>query len=127
MDARDDLALVAGLFGLTAWETDVLSSSGWTVTLVDCDSTVLDAVLWKIQQREEEFAVSRDAMAELVRRSATRAATLDAKRGAQDLLDAHVAHQGEMRRRTFREMLQADAQSKIELVGTAKSKSVIVG
>ena len=127
MEAREDLALVCGLSGLTAWETEVLGASGWTVTrlatLEDCDEATLKAVLWQVQQREEEFSVDKEKLVELVRRSATRARTVhqtDAKRGSQDLLDAHVSHQRELRRRTFHEMQRADAQSKIELVGTAK-------
>ena len=68
MEAREDLALVCGLSGLTAWETEVLGASGWTVTrlatLEDCDEATLKAVLWQVQQREEEFSVDKEKLSE---------------------------------------------------------------
>ena len=79
--------------------------------------------MWRVQEKEESFAVSREVMADLVKRAASRAKTrhmVDAKRGAQELLDAHLAHQREMRRRPFEELTSQDVSSKVQLVGTAK-------
>ena len=127
MEAGDDLSLACSLAGLSSWQTSVLEKSGWTVTrlatLQDCGEDVLKAVIWHIQQKEDGFDVSREALAEVVRRAGSRAQTrhmIDAKRGAQDLLDAHVAHQRELRRRTFEEVVHEDVKTKVEMVGTAR-------
>lgn len=84
---------------------------------------MLGAVIWRIQQKDEEFAISKETLADLVTRAGTRARTrhlVDAKRGSEALLEAHVAHQRELRRRTFENVVQEDVLSKVELVGTAK-------
>eukprot|EP00913_Durusdinium_trenchii_P028161 g26404.t1 len=127
MDASDDLALICGLAGLNTWETAVMEAAGWSVTrlatLQDCGRETLEAMVWRIQQRESEFAVSTDTLSELVRRAATRARTRhmwDAKRGSHELLEAHVAHQRSVRRRAFDEVVEDDVKKRIEMVGTAK-------
>ena len=127
MAAQEDWALVEGRANLTDTEMEVLKKSGWTVTrlatLVDSDDSVLKAVLWKLEQQGDGVALDKDKLAELVELCAVCAQSRhrsDAKRGSQDLLDAHVAHQRDLRRRTFHEIQRAEAQSKVELVGTAK-------
>ena len=127
MDARDDLALACSLSGLSAWETDVLERAGWTVTrlatLEGCERSLLDALLWRIQQKEEEFTLDVKTLQEVIRRAAVRAHTRhqwDAKRGSQDLLDAHVAHQRSVRRRAFDEVIEQDVKQRVDMVGTAK-------
>ena len=104
MDERDDWSLVCSLAGVSTWEMEALSKAGWNVTrlatLQSCETSILDAVIWRIQEKEDSFSLSREVLDDLVKRAASRAKTrhlVDAKRGAQELLDAHVAHQREMR------------------------------
>eukprot|EP00913_Durusdinium_trenchii_P006689 g6286.t1 len=127
MAAQEDRALVEGRTSLTDDELAVLRRSGWTVTrlatLEGSGDDALGAVIWKLQQRDEEVTVDKSRLAELVKLCAicTQARhQTDAKRGSQDLLDAHVAHQRDLRRRTFHEIQRAEAESKIVQVGTAK-------
>ena len=75
------------------------------------------------QRHDESFDLSLKRMAEVVDRAATQAKTKhlwDAKRGSQDLLDAHVAHQREQRRKTLESVIADDVKSKVQLVGSAK-------
>ena len=127
MDAGAELALLASLAGLNAFEIRAIESGGWNVTrlatLADHPGDVLRAVVWKIQEKHEEFAPSMEVMEDLVRRASMRASVIhavDAKRGSQVLLDAHVAHQREVRRRSYEESVNAEVRAKVDLVGTAK-------
>lgn len=90
---------------LTESELVALRKSGWTVTrlaaLVDDEASALKAVLWRLQQQEDEVTLDEDRLAELVKVCAACAQTrhqTDAKRGSQDLMDAHVAHERDLRR-----------------------------
>ena len=127
MAAQEDWALVEGRTSLTEDELEILKKSGWTVTrlatLDGCGDDALGAVIWKLQQRDEEVTIDKSRLAELVKLCAVCAQArhqTDAKRGSQDLMDAHVAHQRDLRRRTFHEIQRAEAESKIVQVGTAK-------
>ena len=127
MEEADDWALICSLAGLSVWEADVLRHAGWTVTRLatvqGCEPSVLDAIVWRVQEREEAFAIGRKTMEDLVKRAASRAKTrhlVDAKRGSQELLEAHVAHQREMRRRTFEDVVHNDVEARVQMVGTAK-------
>ena len=127
MEEEDDWGLICSLAGLKGWESDALRRSGWTVTRLatvqGCDPSVLDAIVWRVQEREEAFAVNREKMEDLVKRAASRAKTrhlVDAKRGSQELFEAHVAHQREMRRKTFEDVVDNDVDARVQMVGTAK-------
>ena len=45
-------------------ETETLEEAGWSVTrlatLQGCDRSLLEAVVWRIQQKKEEFAPSQE-------------------------------------------------------------------
>ena len=127
MDAADDMALVCSLAGLTAEETRAMERGGWTVTrlatLEGCEKEILEAVIWRVQQQLDTFDLEMGKLRDLVNRSSIRAKTRhawDAKRGSQDLLDAHVAHQREVRRKVFGDLVSEDVKSRVELVGSAK-------
>eukprot|EP00913_Durusdinium_trenchii_P008635 g8109.t1 len=80
-------------------------------------------MVWKAQEVDESFDIDREMLVDLVKRAGVRAENMhlwDAKRGAQDLLDAHVAHQRQTRRKTFDELVEADTTARVEMVGTAK-------
>ncbi|CAK9071764.1 Apocytochrome f, partial [Durusdinium trenchii] len=74
MEARVDPRFreVYQTLGLKGWESDALRRSGWTVTRLatvqGCDPSVLDAIVWRVQEREEAFAVNREKMEDLVKR-----------------------------------------------------------
>ena len=127
MEASDELALVGSLAGLSQWEIGVVEKAGWSVTrlatLDGCERSVLDAMVWRIQEVEESFAPRREVLEDLVKRADSRAKTIrlvEAKRGAQDLMDAHIAHQRAVRRRAFENVVQDDVSARVELVGSAK-------
>ena len=127
MDPSDDLALVCSLAGLDQQQTSALETAGWSVTrlatLEDCDEDLLRAVIWRVQQKEENFVLGTDLLKEVIRRSVGRAKTRhlwDAKRGAQELLDAHVSHQREVRRKAYEETVTEDVKRHVEAVGAAK-------
>ena len=127
MDDRDEMALVGSLAGLAPWQISAMEAGGWSVTrLATLDGggrDLLKAVVWRLQQRDEHFKVELDSLQDMVRRAATRAYTrhqLDAKRGGQDLLEAHVAHQRQVRQKIFGDYVAEDVKSKVQPVGTAK-------
>lgn len=84
---------------------------------------LFEAVVWRLQQIEAGFDMDIDVLQDLIARANDRACTrhmLDAKRGGQDLLEAHVTHQRAVRQKTFNSYVAEDTKSKVELVGTAK-------
>ena len=88
-----------GRTSLTEDELEILKKSGWTVTrlatLDGCGDDALGAVIWKLQQRDEEVTIDKSRLAELVKLCAVCAQArhqTDAKRGSQDLMDAHASH-----------------------------------
>ena len=106
------MALVCSLSGLSEQQTRALVEARWSVTrlatLQDAPRETLEALVWKAQELDDSFDIDMDALDDLVRRAGARAENRhlwDAKRGAQELMDAHVAHQRETRRKTFDEVV----------------------
>lgn len=90
----EDMALVCSLSGLSKQQTRALVEARWSVT--------------RFQELDDSFDIDMDVLDDLVRRAGARAENRhlwDAKRGAQELMDAHVAHQRETRRKTFDEVV----------------------
>ena len=103
-----DLGLCAVLAGWAEQDLDTLASLGWTATklatLKGCSGAVLEGVLNSAHKKKEGFGQDADGLRQLINQCDNRSANIhraDAGKGSQDLLEAHIDHQREKRRRTF--------------------------
>ena len=127
MNEKDEVALIGSLAGMTASQISALEEGGWNVTrlatLDGAGGDLREALVWRLQQKDASFEVDKDVLRDMVRRAAMRARTrhmIDAKRGGQDLLEAHVAHQRSVRQKIFGDHVAEDVRSKVQLVGNGK-------
>ena len=127
MDQADELSLICSLAGMKAREIQLLEQSGWTVTrlatLHGGKKELFDAVVWKLQQLEADVDIDAAMLREIVERANDRARVkhmVDAKRGGQDLLEAHIMHQRAVRQKTFNSYVAEDTRTRVDPVGTAK-------
>lgn len=120
MDLEDDTALICSLSGLSNSQTKALEMAGWNVmrlaTLVGCPREMLEAVRWRVQEKVEGFDIRIEDLRELAKRSPRH--KWDAVRGGQELLDAHIAHQRRVRRKTFDDVVEEDVVARVSLVGS---------
>ena len=122
-----DLGLCAVLAGWAEKDLETLAGLGWTATklatLRGCSKNVLEKVLNSAHGKREGFGQDADGLRQLIDQCDNRSANIhraDAGRGSQDLLEAHIDHQREKRRRTFENLEELEVADKIKLVGTAK-------
>ena len=89
-------------------------SSGWTATKLATLRGCLEKVLEEVDPK-----VMREMIEQCDKRSVN-IHRADAGRGSQDLLEAHLQHQREKRRRAFSDLEEAELVEKVAMVGTAK-------
>ena len=125
--AAQELSLCGSLSGWKMPDVEVLAELGWTVTklatLKGCKLKVLDSVLDSARKHKGDFGQDVSGLRELVERCNNRPATIhraDASRGSQDLLEAHVEHQREKRRKVLEVLQGQEVAERVKLVGSAK-------
>ena len=102
----DDLA--RAFAGWTDPDLQLLAEGGLTVTklatLAGCREKGLESILVAARRRKETFSQDVAGLKELVGQCDKRSANVhqaDAGRGSQDLLEAHLEHQREKRRKVL--------------------------
>ena len=123
----EDLSLCGALAGWTDPDLEVLAELGWTTTklatLRGCNLKILDTVLTSARKRKESFCQEAGGLRDLISQCDKRSANIhraDAGKGSQDLLEAHVEHQREKRRKVLHGLSELEVTERIKLVGTAK-------
>ena len=123
----EDLALCGALAGWTDPDLQLLAEGGWTVTklatLVGCRDNAIESILTAARRRKESFGQDIMGLKELISQCDKRSANVhraDAGRGSQDLLEAHLEHQREKRRKVLDGLEASEVVERVKLVGTAK-------
>lgn len=125
--ARQELCLCGVMAGLTDPDVTTLAELGWSATklatLRGCREQVLLEVLNSARRKRESFQADERVMGEMIEQCDKRSQNIhraDAGRGSHDLLEAHLQHQREKRRRAFSDLEEAELVEKVVMVGTAK-------
>ena len=123
----DELSLCGALSGWATPDIESLAELGWTVTrlatLKGCKLKVLDSVLDSARKHRGDFGQDVAGLRAMIGKCDSRSVTIhraDAGRGSQDLLEAHVEHQREKRRRVFEGLEGQEVAERVKLVGSAK-------
>ena len=121
----EDLSLCGALAGWTDPDLEVLVELGWSVTklatLRGCGAKILETVLISARKKKESFCQEAAALQDLIAQCDKRSANIhraDAGKGSQDLLEAHMEHQREKRRKVLQGLGEIEVTERIKLVGT---------
>ena len=125
--STQDLFLCGSLAGWTDPDLNILAEMGWSTTklatLKGCEEKILDCILVSARKKKETFGQDTSGLRDLVTQCDNRSANIhraDAGRGSQDLLEAHLEHQRQKRRKVLEGLEGQEIAERIKMVGQAK-------